>query len=82
MITETIINVLFGVAGLIIKILPQISLDTLGGVAGLETILAYALFFFPLDIWLIGIANGLMFMGGAVGYSCIEWVYKKIPGVD
>lgn len=82
MITESILNVLFSVANFVISILPESAVNVLEGSAGLGTILAYALYFFPGDVWLLGLGNGLAFITVGFAYAIFEWVIKKIPGVD
>lgn len=82
MITEAVLAVLFGVSEFLIGLLPQSIANIFDGTAGLGTILAYGLYFFPLDLWLFIIAHGIMFTGASLAYAVAEWVWKKIPGVD
>lgn len=83
MIIEGLFNLLFGVVGLVINLVPQINvIEVAGGLGGLGTLLAYGLYFFPLDLWIVIISNISMWVALQGGWAVIEWVYKKIPGVD
>lgn len=82
MITETIITVLFGVAEFIVGLLPSINLTVSDSGGGLSTLLGYGLYFFPADVWLVFVGNAVLVIGVSLTYVVIEWVYKKIPGVD
>ena len=82
MITEAILTVLFVVANFLIGLLPQSVANVFDGTAGLATILAYGLYFFPMDLWLFIIGQGTLMLGVSLTYAVLEWVWKKIPGVD
>jgi len=81
MITETILNMLFAVNELIINMMPQIHAlpnwlqDTIN-------IIKVPLSIFPLDVWITVIGSVTMWYGLQFGWSVVEWIYKKIPGVD
>lgn len=45
-------------------------------------LIGYGLYFFPLDIWVFMIANFIGWQTIHMGWAIIEWIYKKIPGVD
>ena len=82
MITESILTVLFAVANFLIGLLPQKVANIFDGTAGLGTILAYGLYFFPMDLWLFIIGQGVAMLGISLSYAILEWGWKKIPGVD
>lgn len=82
MIVEGLFNILFGTIEFIITFLPVPVLNLTGGTSGLTTILAYGLFFFPADIWVCVITLGVTMLTTGLLWAIIEWVYKKIPGVD
>lgn len=81
MIIESIISVLFSIAKFIIGLLPSIDLTVSDG-GSLATILGYGLYFFPADVWIVFIGNAIAIIGVSLTYVVIEWVYKKIPGID
>lgn len=45
-------------------------------------LLKTALMFFPVDVWVIFIANVTFWISVQYGWAIIEWIYKKIPGVN
>lgn len=51
---------------------------------GLDTInlLSKGLMFFPRDVWAFVIGNIIFWLMAQLTWAIIEWVYKKIPGVD
>lgn len=82
MIVELLFNMIFGIVDIVIGLIPSIVLDTVGGASSMVTLLSYGLYFFPLDLWLVIIANIIVWLGVQGGWVVIEWCYKKIPGVD
>lgn len=46
------------------------------------SVLQIGLYFFPADVLVIIIANVMFCNISLVGWSVIEWVYKKIPGIS
>lgn len=50
----------------------------------LQTIdlLTKAMMFFPLDVWGLVIANIVFWLLALFSWSAIEWIYKKIPGIN
>lgn len=45
-------------------------------------LLSKALYFFPADVFFVVIGNIMTWQFIHLGWISIEWVYKKIPGVD
>lgn len=83
MIIEAIFNALFLVIDAIISLIPNIGgLNFTGGMGALSTLLAYALYFFPIDLWVALIGNIALWLGIQSGWFVVEWTYKKIPGVS
>lgn len=82
MITESILTCLFAVGEFLVGLIPDIVFDLSGGVGGLATVMAYALYFFPLDVWLLGLGSIVTMMGVSLLYALGEWTWKKIPGVN
>ncbi len=81
MITQALLTIIFTLVSLIISLFPEIpslNLDT-------ETItsnLSIAFLFFPHDLWVLVIANIVFWLSSSFVWSVIEWIYKKIPGVE
>ena len=46
------------------------------------SLLSKALMFFPVSVWAVLIANIAFWYVALYSWSAIEWVYKKIPGVN
>lgn len=81
MIIEVICSALIGLAVMIIKFIPTI-MTPIVGIPQASKILSYALWFFPIEIWLIAIANVSFWIVTGFSWTMIEWLYKKIPGVN
>lgn len=45
-------------------------------------LVGYGLAFFPLDLWVFMIGNFIVCQFALHVWAVVEWVYKKIPGVD
>ena len=82
MITEAILSNLFLIAKFLIGLLPEALVDAFEGTTALGTVLAYALIYFPMDIWIFGLGAIISMMTITLVYAILEWVWKKIPGVD
>lgn len=82
MITEAILSVLFGVGNFLVGLIPDLQFDRFtGSTMGLATVMAYGLYFFPLDLWMFGLGSIVGMMGITTIYVLSEWVWKKIPGI-
>lgn len=82
MIIEGLFNLFFGIVDLVLDLLPDFNIDLGGGFEAFMELLSYALYFFPSDLWTAIIVNVVIWLFGAITWSIIEWIYKKIPGVD
>ena len=45
-------------------------------------LIADAMMFFPIDVWVIVIANVVLWLSLQFAWAIFEWIYKKIPGVN
>lgn len=82
MITEGIfsifLNAVYGLASAIpmaLYELPNWALQTL-------KLCKIGLGIFPADVWTICIGNGVFWLAVQFVWAIIEWIYKKVPGVD
>ena len=85
MITEYLLTLIFRLFNLIINLLPDLSyIDPLSGfdISGFIYILAYGFFIFPFELFIIFIGNMIFWLGVQMVWAVIEWIYKKIPGVN
>ena len=82
MIIEGLYSVIFNFVGFIIDLIPSFvgTFDDYTG--GTITLVANALVIFPVDLWIILIVNIVFFLTSALAWVVVEWIYKKIPGVD
>ena len=81
LLTTPIFNLLYWIANRI----PDLShIDPLGGqsLGGFTTLLAQGFYVFPLSLFVIIIANVTFWKSTQMLWAIIEWVYKKIPGVN
>lgn len=81
MIIQLLLSPIFGLLGMLVGLLPG------GGglpqwVSSCVELIGYGLYFFPLDIWVFMIVNFLAWQSMHMAWAIIEWIYKKIPGVD
>lgn len=82
MITEGVLSIIFSIVYDIASAIP----DTLyklpdWGVQALK-LLRTGLGIFPTDVWIVCIGNGTFWLVIQFIWAIIEWLYKKIPGVD
>ena len=85
MIIELMLYPIFWLFDRILYLLPDFSyLDPLYGydISGFIYLLSYGFFIFPFSLFMIFIGNVLFWMALQMGWAIIEWVYRKIPGVD
>lgn len=45
-------------------------------------VLSYGLMFFPSDVFAISLGSIIFWLVAQLAWAIVEWVYKKIPGVD
>ena len=64
----------------IISLLPNI--DSQGVINIGNDLLKYGLAFVPASCWATFLATVIAFEGFQFSWAVIEWLYKKIPGVD
>lgn len=82
MIIESIFLLIFKLIELIISLFPNINMIEGSGVNATFTLVSYGLMWFPLDLWIAILANIIFWLSVQGGWIVIEWVYKKVPGVD
>lgn len=46
------------------------------------SLLSKGMMFFPVDVWVIVIANIVFWLTILFAWSIIEWIYRKIPGIN
>ncbi len=81
MILELILLPFWLLIDLIITLFPDfagIAFDFLGSLSFLKI----GLYFLPSGFWLSFIGSVLFWLSANFAWAIIEWVYKKIPGVE
>lgn len=81
MITEAILNLFFDFAEFLIGFIP-IAGDMPSWADNMINVISYGLVLFPPDVLIVVIGNVTAWMGVHMLWIIIEWVYKKVPGVD
>lgn len=82
MISEALLSVLFAIGSFLISLLPDTLIKAFEGGSSIATVIAYALVFFPSDVWLFGLGAVVTMMSVTLVYALLEWVWRKVPGVD
>ena len=52
------------------------------GMGDTINLLSKAFMFFPIDVWIVVIMNITMWLSLQFAWAIIEWIYKKIPGIN
>ena len=81
MIIELFSDLTFALLNMIINLLPT-GYDLPGWLSATTGLIAKATFFFPADLWMVCIGNIVFCNLALITWAIIEWVYKKIPGVQ
>lgn len=81
MIIELLLMPLFALIKLIVGMLPEFT-HLPDWVSSAASLIRTGLCFFPPGVWSIVIANISFWTFVHIAWAGIEWVYKKIPGVD
>lgn len=81
MITEGVLDLIYEFLLVIIDSLPQVG-DLPGWIDNTLNVLSYGLQFFPTDVFVSFIVSVSFWMSAHMIWAVVEWVYKKIPGVD
>lgn len=82
MLIELLLSPIFAILE---KGFEMIRLDAIqlpGWLGDFMDLIANAMMFFPIDVWVIIIANVVLWIGIQFAWAVFEWIYKKIPGVN
>ena len=82
MITAALLNVIFAAIYSISSLIPDAAYHLPDWSVSSLKLLSTGLKIFPTDVWVAVIANGLFWVMLHFTWAVIEWIYKKIPGVD
>lgn len=81
MIIELLVSPLFSLVEFIINLLPDGYVFP-SYISSTVQLLKIPLSIFPLDLWIIIISNVSFWYIAQLSWAGIEWVYRKIPGVN
>lgn len=81
MLIELVTTPIFSLINVIVNMIPD-GFNIPNYVWYTIEILKYPLAIFPVDLWVLIISNICFWYTVQLSWSIIEWVYKKIPGVD
>ena len=83
MITETILDILFIIINGFLSLLPAIpEFNYLGGIMGFVELVGYGSIFINLQVFLACIIIWFALWQFEFIYSILEWIWKKIPGIN
>ena len=81
MIIQALLSPVFAILKSLINFIPM-GFDVPGWFTSFIAMVQKLLFFFPQDVFIVILAYGIFKSGALITWAIIEWVYKKIPGVD
>lgn len=67
------------------KIFEVVNTDNINlpfGMGDTISLLGKAMMFFPVDVWAVVILNITFWLSIQFAWAIIEWIYKKIPGIN
>lgn len=82
MITAALLNVIFAAIYGICSLIPESAYNLPDWSVSALKLISTGLKIFPTDVWVAVLANGLFWIMLNFTWAAIEWIYKKIPGVD
>jgi len=85
MIIEFLLNPFFWFVEFLFNLLPDMShIDPLSDfdISVFIYILSYGFYIFPFSLFMIFVSNILFWKSTQLTWAIIEWIYKKIPGVN
>jgi len=81
MIVEAVCNMFFGLVEFLVAMFSA-PLNIPAWIGDASVVIGYGLMIFPLDIWAFCIGSFALWTGIHFAWAIIEWIYKKIPGVN
>lgn len=82
MIVEYLLDIIFGLVYFCMESLPNGAFSLPDWIVSALSLITKGLGIFPIDVWIIVLSNGLFWLTVQFTWAIIEWIYKKIPGVD
>lgn len=82
MIVELLMDIVFGCVFMVTNSIPNTLFKLPDWLVHALSLIRTGLGIFPGDVWVVCIANGMFWLVVQFTWAIIEWIYKKIPGVD
>lgn len=82
MIIELILDCFFGLVNFIISLIPTNSVGLPNWITSFISFVSTGLSFFPPSVFNILIGNIAFWLTVQMSWAIIEWLYKKVPGID
>lgn len=81
MIVEMVLNPIFSIISGLVSLIPEPATMP-NWLSYTINLLKVPLSIFPADVWVAVVGSVVSWFGIQLGWATIEWIYKKIPGVD
>jgi hypothetical protein len=82
MLLKLIFSPIFALLNFILGLIPSISFLQGFDIVGIFDIAVFTFVFFPFSVFSVIIGNVVFWLQVQGTWSIVEWVYKKIPGVN
>lgn len=82
MVIEGLLDIIFYIVYGICNVIPNSFYELPSWAVSAISLLKKGLGIFPVDVWVVVLANGMFWLVIQFTWAIIEWIYKKIPGVD
>lgn len=82
MVIAALLNVFFAAVYGICILMPSTAYSLPNWSVSALKLISTGLKIFPRDVWIAVLSNGLFWVTLHFTWVLIEWIYKKIPGVD
>lgn len=81
MILELVLTPIFMLLNFLLDLFPKMP-DVPNWVSSIIDLVSSGLYIFPAPIWALCLGSVVFWSFGQIGWRIVEWIYKKIPGVD
>ena len=82
MIIEGLLAAFFVFVNYVVNLLPENNQVINYGIGGIMGILGFAFRYFPIGLFTFAMMNISFWLSIQFVWAVIEWIYKKIPGVN
>lgn len=84
MITESLLNMMFGTVSFMVNFFPALVIptDLIGSIAGFVELLAVSSYFIPIGVFQLCVIVFVAFHGMEFIVSVVNWVISKIPSIS